>query len=602
MAKTLRELTIKIDAETAELKKEFVKLNKKMSQFQRKMKGIGAGLKNAFSVVAIVAAGRAIVNFTGEMSTLGKELEGVQNGFKGIDPQILQDVKTATRGTVTELNLMKRLNIAKSFNLPLKEMGTLFEFVHREARRTGQSVDKLTDVLILGLGRESKLRIDDLGISVSQMNEQLKKTPDFTTAVATIMKARMAEAGEYIETAADITERWGADWENMKAEVGLFINKGIKLIAPVIDDLRKDMGAMFSEASKDIIKFVNEWITLYNESIAFRSLIVGLKTQFNIMWTSFKLAINLMIDAIKVVGKTIMFSLNPKNWGKGFAAGIAKIAKEGFGEMKADAERLGSEMGESLFDGITEVTHGKKEFWTEEMFSTEAVDNVKKKAKGVGKDIGKELKKGIQRALGLRALTIEETDRDITDFAPDVASAKGAVEEMKTVALDLSSVNNFMADSFAQLGQNIGASLTGTGNLLDGFLNIILDFAAQFGKILIGIGVAKVALEKISITGLPAIIAGVALVAGVKAIRGLMKGQGFAQGGIVGGGSFSHDRVPIMAKSGEMVLNNRQQSNMFRQINTGQQGFKNGQIVSKISGPDILFVWEEAQRQNNNSF
>ena len=246
--KTIRELTIELDATTVELRKDLAKAQKQLSGFQKKISGIGKQFKQAFSVAAIAVVGKKLLDLGGEMSMLGKDLEGVQAGFKGIDPKILEDMTKATHGTVTQLNLMKAAVQAKNFGLPVEKLGTMLEFVHRRARASGESVDFLTKSLVTGLGRKSAMIIDNLGISTSQLNVQLKLTPDFTTAVATLMERDMRASGEYIETAADITERWAADWENTKAQVGLFINKGIKLIAPVIDGLRKDMADFFKNS------------------------------------------------------------------------------------------------------------------------------------------------------------------------------------------------------------------------------------------------------------------------------------------------------------------------------------------------------------------
>jgi len=43
--------------------------------------------------------------------------------------------------------------------------------------------------------------------------------------------------------------------------------------------------------------------------------------------------------------------------------------------------------------------------------------------------------------------------------------------------------------------------------------------------------------------------------------------QKFAHGGIVGGSSYTGDRVPAMVNSGEMVLTRGQQANLFNTIN-----------------------------------
>lgn len=599
--KTIRELTIELDATTVELRKDLAKAQKQLSGFQKKISGIGKQFKQAFSIAAIAVVGKKIIDLGGEMSMLGKELEGVKAGFDKIEaPGLLEDMKKATHGTVTELELMKAAVQAKNFSLPVEKLGTMLEFVHRRARQSGESVDFLTKSLVTGLGRKSAMIIDNLGISTSQLNDQLKLTPDFTTAVATIMERDMRTSGQYIETAADITERWGADWENTKAQVGLFINKGIKLIAPVIEDLRKEMAAMFRQASKDLFNFINEWIILYNQSILFRSVITGLRSAFNIMWIAFKTTIKLMWESIKGFGKLLKFVLTPKNWGDDFQSGIAKLISDSFSAAKNDVKEAGNDLAQNFRDGVAQIEGRQKMLVWDDIFNTDTErEEAFNSGEKVGEDFAKGVKKKVMEVMGAFSLPSPRVE----PFEADTASIKTAVDEMKQVGIDLSFVNNFISDSFSQLGENVGASLAGAGSLFDGFLNLLLDFGKQFGKILIAAGVASEALKKVGASGIGAIIAGTALIAAVSAAKSLIaKGPGFAGGGIMGGSSFTGDKVPARLNSREMVLNLPQQKQMFNQINNGTGGGKNMKLVARVAGSDLLFVLQEAQRQDANSF
>jgi len=64
----------------------------------------------------------------------------------------------------------------------------------------------------------------------------------------------------------------------------------------------------------------------------------------------------------------------------------------------------------------------------------------------------------------------------------------------------------------------------------------------------------------------------------------------FEYGGIVPGSNYSGDNVPIMANSGEMILNGSQQSNLFSMLNkgTGLDGSK--EVVFKINGTQLVGV------------
>lgn len=96
-------------------------------------------------------------------------------------------------------------------------------------------------------------------------------------------------------------------------------------------------------------------------------------------------------------------------------------------------------------------------------------------------------------------------------------------------------------------------------------------------------------------------ILGLALGAiGVAALIGLWKSKvpAFATGGVVPGSSYSGDRVPIMANSGEMILNYGQQASLFSMINDGVGG--NNNVRFEIDGTKLVGVLSNYTRKINS--
>ncbi|MGL5787407.1 MAG: hypothetical protein ACRCX4_11400, partial [Bacteroidales bacterium] len=63
----------------------------------------------------------------------------------------------------------------------------------------------------------------------------------------------------------------------------------------------------------------------------------------------------------------------------------------------------------------------------------------------------------------------------------------------------------------------------------------------------------------------------------------------FATGGIVGGGSVSGDKIPALLNTGEMVLNDRQQTALFNQLDRGSNGNnQSGEVEFKIKGDYLV--------------
>ena len=73
----------------------------------------------------------------------------------------------------------------------------------------------------------------------------------------------------------------------------------------------------------------------------------------------------------------------------------------------------------------------------------------------------------------------------------------------------------------------------------------------------------------------------------------------FAQGGIIGGSSYSGDRLLANVNSGEMILNSRQQRNLFNLLDTGtmpQRGGTNVQVTGVVRGTDLLLVQKNTNK------
>ena len=73
----------------------------------------------------------------------------------------------------------------------------------------------------------------------------------------------------------------------------------------------------------------------------------------------------------------------------------------------------------------------------------------------------------------------------------------------------------------------------------------------------------------------------------------------YAEGGIIGGSSYYGDRLIARVNSGEMVLNSRQQRNLFNLLDTGlmpQKGVTNVQVTGVVRGTDLLLVQKNTNK------
>lgn len=186
---------------------------------------------------------------------------------------------------------------------------------------------------------------------------------------------------------------------------------------------------------------------------------------------------------------------------------------------------------------------------------------------------------------------------------------KSVSKNIKGTMLDLSdelatSVKSLAANAAVGIGEAIGGLITGTasmGDVFKGMLGLIAGFMKSLGESLIAAGLAGIAFKKLLANPFAAIAVGVALVA-LSAIVQTKLSEGpkvgrFENGGVVGGSSYYGDKILARVNSGELILNQNQQSRLNGMIGSGSEG---GFVSStKIQGSDLLVVIERASARKN---
>ena len=173
----------------------------------------------------IAGAGLSFASEMGDMIKQGIELarqtEGVRMAFERLNnASLLDNLRQATHGTVTDLELMKAAVQFNNFNLPLEELGTMLAFAQQKAKDTGQSVDYMVQSIVTGLGRKSVMILDNLGLSAAEIRERMKESGDMTKAVGEIIREQMSKAGDYVETAADRATQANVELTNSMTRLG----------------------------------------------------------------------------------------------------------------------------------------------------------------------------------------------------------------------------------------------------------------------------------------------------------------------------------------------------------------------------------------------
>jgi hypothetical protein len=236
----LGSINFRIGADLAEFRSAMQNVDRTLGGLSSKFNAVGGMIAGAFAV-------NGIQQFVTETSRLAGQADGVRVAFQRMAPAgMLEDLRKATRGTVSDLELMQNAVKAGNFGIPLKEMGTLLEFASRRAQETGESVDYLVQSIVTGIGRKSPMILDNLGISTSRLKAEFKgaaveaqSIADVTAAVSKIAKEEMSKAGTATITAADAAAQVTAQMNNLQVAIGDRLNQSM---GPFLNSLGSAVG------------------------------------------------------------------------------------------------------------------------------------------------------------------------------------------------------------------------------------------------------------------------------------------------------------------------------------------------------------------------
>ena len=175
-----------------------------------------------------------------------------------------------------------------------------------------------------------------------------------------------------------------------------------------------------------------------------------------------------------------------------------------------------------------------------------------------------------------------------------------AWDEFNSAMADTSTIVNSLTNTFkensevtaASILQMVSTTLPAIGSLISAISALTAAEAVEAGVAATG---KAVSTSKHWIEAISAVAALGAVVAAAISAANKTNIQRFANGGIVGGSSFTGDRVSAQVNSGEMILNKSQQANLFRIANGGGTG---KEVTFRISGTDLVGVMNNINRKN----
>ena len=242
----------KLDDATRELRGETTRLRKQGglldTQFKRNQKSAGA-LAGAFSTMrskmllvnfAMSLGIRQLVKFSEEST----KVDNMEKAFIKLTGAVgdmsggLEQLQQATNGTVSDFDLLQQANNAMILGVTdnTDEMAEMFDVAQRLGRALGRDTKSSVESLITGIGRQSRLMLDNIGIIVKSEQAYKKdaqilgitadkltdsqKKQAFLNAAMDAANKKVMELGKEVPNVTDSFDRFAVNANKLAMIIG----------------------------------------------------------------------------------------------------------------------------------------------------------------------------------------------------------------------------------------------------------------------------------------------------------------------------------------------------------------------------------------------
>lgn len=539
---------------------------------ERRLNTLGSSASKMVGMFAGVFAVDRMARFTVEMAKLGGEVKGVEDAFYRIaDKDYLASLKESTKGTVTELGLMKRAVQANNFDIPLTSLASLFAFATKRAQQTGESVDYLVNSIIMGIGRKSPLILDNLGISAVQLRQRLKgvgteaaTVGDIAAVVGEIAAEAMEKSGGIIDETNIKVQQVAANWDDVKASFATSepINNTLGGMLAFVDDMIKGLPELATILKSDK---VNMFDFFTPSGVAKASMELALEEMALKQGKDYANFMQQGLESAKPK-KTEIIPIEP----------IITV-RQRIGEVNTEIANLqkivedpskGFEAAQQAFKDAEKLKKELKELKQILSFST-----------------GREASPEKMKSIGTPTISNLNNPLTVGGDADMTAATEQAKEKLRVMYAELQAEVNALNEQFNfvlvdGLVAGMEAAISGASfsGVMKAMLTPIASVLEEEGKILIvaGLGIEAFKKSLATLNGVAAIATGALLIGaaqGLKALGNTGGGGGGFSGATAGGGS-SYS-VPSGDKQGMDI------SGKF-----------------EIEGPNLVYILDQQNQRN----
>lgn len=212
--------------------------------------------KNAIKTGIALATINKAFGFIVKSAEKAGRLEGITQGFTnltekaGMGADVLNQLQQATDGTMSKMELMELANNALLLGIAdsSDQMAEMFDIAQRLGKSLGKDTRFGVESLVTGMGRQSKLMLDNIGIMVNieEANERYAKELGKTTKALTDQEKKLAFNNEVIRQGRDLVGQLG--------EESITAKDKMDQLAATSEDMSASLGTLFVPALEGVTK------------------------------------------------------------------------------------------------------------------------------------------------------------------------------------------------------------------------------------------------------------------------------------------------------------------------------------------------------------
>jgi hypothetical protein len=216
--------------------------------------GAAAGIYSAFRTIGQAVESAKVG------STLIKQAEAFDNlaaAAGNSSKAMLAGLKSASRGLVAESDLMAASGKALLMNIPADKISELMTIAAATSRMTGQTITAAFDDITLGVARQSRMILDNLGIivDVDAANEKYATSLGKTASALSEAEKKQAFMNAVLSAGADMIKRLGESNNSLDG-----VNKLLAAQSELWGEINKSV-AMFLDGELTTYAKMIGWIT-----------------------------------------------------------------------------------------------------------------------------------------------------------------------------------------------------------------------------------------------------------------------------------------------------------------------------------------------------